>query len=83
LRAEVLKKLDHLSAEVDLSGEEFWARLHQAIGAAFRTPNDLSALTAPLLRRLGWRGTIREVIEALPYFADELDVTGLNNALAN
>lgn len=82
LRAEVLKKLDHLSAEVDLSGEEFWARLHQAIGAAFRTPNDLSALTAPLLRRLGWRGTIREVIEALPYFADELDVTGLNNALA-
>ncbi len=82
LQTEVLKKLDHLSVDVDLSGEEFWARLHQAIGSAFRTPNDLSALTAPLLRRLGWRGTIREVIEALPYFAEELDVTGLNNALA-
>ncbi|MEY3703098.1 MAG: hypothetical protein RLZZ561_718 [Pseudomonadota bacterium] len=81
LQAEVERKLENLSGKDLLVGEAFWNRLDQAVASAFKTPNDLSALVAPLLQRLGWRGPVREVIEALPYFANELDITGLNNAM--
>lgn len=81
LQAEVERKLENLSGKDLLVGDAFWTRLDQAVSAAFRTQNDLSVLVAPLLQRLGWRGPVREVIEALPYFANELDITGLNNAM--
>ena len=63
-------------------GDAFWQRLDQAVASAFRQPNDLSQIVAPLLREIGWRGEIRDVIEALPYFADELDISGLASAVA-
>ncbi len=81
LKADVESRLERLSGNIDLSGDIFWLRLDQAVEAAFKVPNELSALVAPLLRRMNWRGQVREVIEALPYFADELDITGLNNAM--
>ena len=60
----------------------FWLKLDDAVNAAFRTPNDLSRLVAPVLREIGWMGDIRDVIEALPYYAEELDITGLTSAIA-
>lgn len=60
----------------------FWEQLDRAVADAFRQQNELSRIVAPLLREIGWRGAARDVIEALPYYADELDVTGLTNALA-
>lgn len=69
-------------AQEAYSGENYWARLDAAVASAFRTPNDLSSLVAPLLRTLGWRGPVRDVIESLPYFADTLDITGLINGMA-
>ena len=61
---------------------DFWARLDKAVAGAFRQSNDLSRSVAPLLREIGWLGEIRDVIEALPYYADELDITGLTSAIA-
>lgn len=63
-------------------GDAFWARLDEAVAGAFRQPNDLSRIVAPLLREIGWRGEIRDVIEALPYYAEELDITGLSSGIA-
>ncbi len=60
----------------------FWFNRDDAVNAAFRTPNDLSRLVAPVLREIGWMGDIRDVIEALPYYADELDITGFTSAIA-
>ena len=48
---------------------------------AFRAVTDVAACLMPLLTALGWRGEPRQVIEALPHFADELDVTDLRNAM--
>ena len=63
-------------------GDAFWTRLDEAVAGAFRTPNDLSRIVAPLLREIGWRGEIRDVVEALPYYAEELDITGLSSGIA-
>lgn len=48
---------------------------------AFRAVTDVAACAMPLLAALGWRGEPRQVIEAMPHFADELDVTDLRNAM--
>ncbi len=47
---------------------------------------DLSPFAAclvPLLEALDWRGDPRQVAEALPHFAETLDLTDLRNVLAN
>ena len=43
---------------------------------------DLAVCLPELLRALGWRGEARDVAEALPYFEDELDISGLQNCMA-
>ncbi|MEN9682911.1 MAG: hypothetical protein RLZZ427_662, partial [Pseudomonadota bacterium] len=81
--ARAVAGFDQLSAQAGRSyGDPFWTRLDRAVAGAFRAENDLSRIVAPLLREIGWRGEIRDVIEALPYYADELDVTGLSSAIA-
>ena len=37
----------------------------------------------PLIEALGWRGDERQLSEALPHFADDLDLDDFRNALAN
>ncbi len=49
----------------------------------FKAATDLAACLLPLLKALGWRGNPRHVAEALPHFADTLDLTGLLNVMAN
>ncbi|MBI4182756.1 MAG: peptidase domain-containing ABC transporter [Proteobacteria bacterium] len=49
----------------------------------FKAISDVAACLVPLLSALGWRGDPRQVAEALPHFADDLDVAGLRNVMAN
>jgi ATP-binding cassette subfamily C protein/ATP-binding cassette subfamily C protein LapB len=49
---------------------------------AFKAATDVAACAMPLLRALGWRGEPRQVAEAMPHFADDLDVAGLRGLLA-
>ena len=43
--------------------------------------NDLGLCLPILLRALGWDGDTRHMVEALPYFGGDFDITGLRRAL--
>lgn len=47
----------------------------------FFTASPYAACLLPLLRELGWYNYARELIEALPHFADQFDLTDLRNIL--
>ncbi|MBI2236071.1 MAG: ATP-binding cassette domain-containing protein [Magnetospirillum sp.] len=49
----------------------------------FSAASDLAACLLPLLKALGWKGDPRHVAESLPHFANDLDLTGLRNVMAN
>ncbi|MBF0272660.1 MAG: peptidase domain-containing ABC transporter [Magnetococcales bacterium] len=51
--------------------------------AEFARLSDFGACMIPLLMSLGYRGDLRHVAEALPHFAETLDLTGLRNMMAN
>jgi ATP-binding cassette, subfamily C, bacterial LapB len=57
-------------------------RAHNVLGG-FSAASDLAACLMPLLRALKWKGDPRHVAEALPHFANDLDLTGLRNVMAN
>ena len=49
----------------------------------FSQMSDFGACMMPLLMALGYRGDLRHIAEALPHFAETLDITGLRNMMAN
>ena len=49
----------------------------------FRSISDFAGCLMPLVSALGWRGRRRELAEAMPHFADSLDLVALRNTLAN
>ncbi|MBF0462461.1 MAG: peptidase domain-containing ABC transporter [Magnetococcales bacterium] len=49
----------------------------------FKAESDFAACLLPLLEALAWSGRDLNVIEAMPHFADDLDLTGLRNVMAN
>ena len=49
----------------------------------FNAISDVAACLVPLLRALGWHGHNRHLAEALPHFAESLDIQGLRQVLAN
>ena len=49
----------------------------------FNAVTDFAACVMPLLRALNWRGDPRHVAEALPHFAETLDLSGLRDVMAN
>ena len=59
-----------------------WQRLRQAVTNNFARRGDLAECLPELLRALNWRGEARDVAEALPYFEEELDISGLQNCMA-
>jgi ATP-binding cassette subfamily C protein LapB len=59
-----------------------WKRLRQAVSNNFSRRGDLAECLPELLRALNWRGEARDVAEALPYFEEELDISGLQNCMA-
>lgn len=48
----------------------------------FAKPGELVNLLEPLILALNWKGTYRQLIEALPHFADDLDLTDFINVFA-
>ncbi len=57
--------------------------LHGGSLAGFRPTSATGACLVPLLNALGWRGEARHLAEALPHFADSLDLSDLRMVLAN
>lgn len=51
--------------------------------ANLREISDFAACLEVLLLAMSWRGQQRNVAEAMPHFADELDLTGFRNVMAN
>ncbi len=50
---------------------------------SFSAKSPYASCLLPLLTALGWRGNIRGLFEALPHFADSLDLTEFRNTLAH
>ncbi len=57
--------------------------LHGGGIGGFHAISDLAGCLVPLLRALGWSGDPRHLSEALPHFADTLDIDGFRAVLAN
>jgi ATP-binding cassette subfamily C protein/ATP-binding cassette subfamily C protein LapB len=51
--------------------------------ANLREISDFAACLEILLMALSWRGEQRNIAESMPHFADELDLTGFRNVMAN
>jgi ATP-binding cassette, subfamily C, bacterial LapB len=49
---------------------------------AFAQASPLAACLIQLLQGAGWRGSVRDISEALPHFVESLDLTDLQNVLA-
>ncbi|MCF8473817.1 MAG: peptidase domain-containing ABC transporter [Emcibacter sp.] len=58
------------------------AKKNGKIGS-FKAKSPFAVCLIPLLTALGWRGNIRGLFEALPHFADSLDLTEFRNTLAH
>lgn len=63
--------------------EAYQQHMAQNALGGFSAASDLAACLLPLLKALGWKGDPRNVAEALPHFANDLDLTGLRNVMAN
>ncbi|MBJ7380371.1 MAG: ATP-binding cassette domain-containing protein [Polynucleobacter sp.] len=59
-----------------------WEHLHETVAGNFKQATDLSGCLSLLLKLMNSQDTAREVDESLPYFTDELDLTGFQNAMA-
>ncbi|MGE5475683.1 MAG: peptidase domain-containing ABC transporter [Bacteroidales bacterium] len=62
--------------------EHYQQHLAKNALGGFTAASDLAACLLPLLKALGWKGDPRNVAEALPHFANDLDLTGLRNVMA-
>ncbi|MBI5163328.1 MAG: ATP-binding cassette domain-containing protein [Magnetospirillum sp.] len=63
--------------------ELYEQQMAQTALGGFTAASDLAACLLPLLKALNWKGDPRHVAEALPHFADDLDLTGLRNVMAS
>jgi len=55
---------------------------YESLKNIFKEDTEFLYLLKPLLNALGWPGHHRHLIEALPHFADSLDLTSFRNILA-
>jgi len=73
---------NHLAEHPADIAANVWDRTNKAVQSTFRKVNDLAACFPLLLKAMGWRRSSRDVVEALPYFTDTLDITGYENGMA-
>ena len=57
--------------------------MHDQQVGGFQAISDVAACVMPLLEALEWQGPPRQLAEALPHYADTLDIVGLRGVLAN
>lgn len=69
--AEVLTPVRYASRDLELPPENLLKR------------NDFGLCLPVLLRVLGWAGDTRHLVEALPYFEPDLDLTALRRTMVN
>ncbi len=70
------------TTNIDLS-ERFADALRNNQMQDFSAGSPYAACLFPLLEALGWKNIARELIEALPHFATEIDLVDLRNILVN
>ncbi len=63
--------------------DQLASALQQGSLGAFEAKSEYAGALMPLLQALGWRGSMRELAEALPHFADTLELNDLRNILAS
>ncbi len=71
------------AASKSASAERVGRVIHGGGVGGFKAISDAAACLVPLLNAIGWRGTPRHLAEALPHFADTLDVDDLVRVLGN
>lgn len=84
---DLIDKLEnHMQEGVVLSVSDA-AQMAEAVKTgeigSFSAKSPYASCLLPLLTALGWRGNIRGLFEALPHFADSLDLTEFRNTLAH
>ncbi len=65
------------------ASEHFAEALRNKKTDEFSSNSPYAACLFPLLRALGWKNVERELVEALPHFAEEIDLVDLRNILVN
>ncbi|MGB0671150.1 MAG: peptidase domain-containing ABC transporter [Rhodospirillales bacterium] len=78
--------LDSDEPEGGLGGDSFGLALENVRAGhlgGFTAQSDLAACLLPLINSLDWQGRQRQVLEALPHFADTLDLTDFLNVMSN
>lgn len=68
---------------LSVSDDDRSARLAENVLGRFAVPTDFANCLIALLTALDWRGDLKHVAEALPHFAETLDLTGFRNVMAN
>jgi len=59
------------------------AQLRGTVDGVFQEMSGMASSLLPLLQALDWKGTTREIAEALPHFVSEIELVDLRNALVN
>jgi len=70
-------------AAPSLISEELADALRNDQWENYKSTSPHAACLLPLLKALGWHSYARELIEALPHFAEQLDLVDLRNILVN
>ncbi|MFK5947253.1 MAG: peptidase domain-containing ABC transporter [Methylococcales bacterium] len=65
------------------ASEHFAEALRNKKTDEFSSNSPYAACLFPLLSALGWKNVERELVEALPHFAEEIDLVDLRNILVN
>ncbi len=65
------------------ASEHFAEALRNKKTDEFSSNSPYAACLFPILKALGWKNVERELVEALPHFAEEIDLVDLRNILVN
>ncbi|KRH78831.1 toxin RTX-I translocation ATP-binding protein [Ferrovum sp. JA12] len=58
-----------------------WKRIDLSVKSVFKQSNELSSCLPELLKALGWRISPRDLVEALPYFQESLELPAFENTI--
>jgi ATP-binding cassette, subfamily C, bacterial LapB len=80
---QIQERLQAVKAKPQHVSEKFAEALRNNQLQDFSAGSPYAACLFPLLNALGWKNITRELIEALPHFAEDIDLVDLRNILVN
>jgi ATP-binding cassette, subfamily C, bacterial LapB len=80
---QIQERLQAVKAKPQHVSEKFAEALRNNQLQDFSAGSPYAACLFPLLNALGWKNIARELIEALPHFAEDIDLVDLRNILVN